>query len=105
MTWILWGIFAAIILALISVFVRANPWQQGLWGMLIVACLPIMAGNASIFKYFMEAPKFTLAFFLFTAIYSLAGFLAGLLIFREQANFVNIMGILMIVGGSILLRR
>jgi drug/metabolite transporter (DMT)-like permease len=105
MIWFLWGIIAAILLALVGVFVRFNPWQQGIWGLLLVTCLPIMIGNVSIFKYFIYAPNFTVAFFLFTAIYSASGFLFGLFIFRDQVTFVNLAGILMIIGGSVLLRR
>jgi multidrug transporter EmrE-like cation transporter len=73
--------------------------------LLLVATLPIMAGNAAVLKCFMAAPKFVVAFFIFTGLYALAGAVSSVFVFHERISLFGWVGLLMIVGGSILLRR
>ena len=104
MTWILWGIYGAFSLVLVNSFIRANPWGLSFW-VLVLAVTPLTAigTQAGFAKLYQGAPNFLAAWFIGSALSSLAGFLGSMFIFREQANFVNILGISLIIFGSWLL--
>jgi drug/metabolite transporter (DMT)-like permease len=105
MTWILWGAIGALLLASVGIFARMNPWNQGLLGLLMAGAIPIMAGNAASLGCFIKAPKFVVAFFIFTGLYAMVGAVGSVFVFHEKISWFGWIGILMIVGGSILLRR
>jgi len=101
MIWFLWGIYAAICLALVNSFIRANPWGLSLWAMLlIITPATAMGTQFGFIKFYWGSPSFAFAWFIGAGLSAIAGFMASLFIFREQLNFLNILGIIMIMGGS-----
>lgn len=104
MIWILWGVLGAILLSSIGIVARLNIFHQGLWGLLAILMIPIVLGNACAIHLFMTASRFTVAFFVFTGVYALAGMSAGIFVFGDKLSFAGWMGVGMIVLGVILLR-
>jgi len=106
MTWILWGIYGAAVLALVNSFIRANPWGLSLWAMLfIITPATALGTQIGFIQFYWGSPSFIFAWFAGAGLSAVAGFLASVFIFHEQPNFLNILGIFLIMGGSWLLTR
>lgn len=101
MKFLLFNAIGALSLALVNAFFRANPYGWSLFVLLLVAVIPTTFGTqygfASAYKV---APSFYSAWFTGTAFTSIAGFLTSLFIFGEQIKLLNILGIILILGGA-----
>ena len=106
MTWFFWGVYAAICLAIVNSFIRANPWELSLWAMvLIVTPVTALGTQLGFTQFYWGAPSFTFAWFTGAGMTAIAGFISAVFIFHEQPNFVNITGICLIILGSWLLNQ
>jgi len=106
MIWILWGIYGAVSLSLVNVFFRLNPWHFSFWPLLLILVIPTTLGTqVGFFQFFRQAPGFLTAWFLGSALNSIAGFAAAVFIFHEQPNFLNVIGVALILAGSFLLTK
>jgi len=106
MTWLLWGLLGAFSVALVNSFWRLNPWGLSFWWLLFAVAIPTMFGTQLGFlNFYQKAPSFLSAWFLGSAMTSSAGFLASVFVFHEQPNFMNGLGIGLILFGGFLLTR
>jgi hypothetical protein len=106
MTWILWGVMGAISLVSVNTFVRMNPWGLSFWSILMLMVVPTTLGTQFGFlKFFQTAPSFLSAWFIGIGLDSILGFAASVFIFREQANFMNGLGVGLVLLGGFLLTR
>src|SRR5271157_2451734 len=106
MTWILWGILGACSVALVNSFWRLNPWGLSFWWLLFLVIPPTTFGTQLGFlNFYQKAPSFLVAWYLGAGLTAMSGFAASVFIFKEQPNFLNIIGILFIILGGILLTR
>jgi len=80
-------------------FLRGN-----FFGSLVYA-LPIIAIYQFLFLWsYASASKFTIIWFIATALTNSLAFLVGYFIWKEQASFYNIIGIALIILGVVLLK-
>ena len=106
MTWILWGIYGAVCLALVNSFFRLNPWGLPFWPLLLLSAIPTTFGTqVGFFQLYQQAPSFFTAWFVGSALSSIAGFTASIFIFHEQPNFISLIGVGLILGGAFLLTK
>lgn len=106
MMWILWGVYAAAAVGIINAFFRANPLGLSLWLMLLTCTIPTMLGTQLGFvKFYQAAPTFLVAWFLGSALTSVAGFITSILLFHEHPTILNIIGIGCIIFGGYLLTK
>lgn len=106
MTWLLWGIYGAIIVALVNSFWRLNPWGLSFWPLLLIVIAPTTLGTQFGFlQFYQKAPSFLAAWYLGAGMTAMTGFLASVFIFHEQPNFLNGLGIGLILFGGFLLTR
>ena len=106
MTWILWGVMGAACVALVNSFWRLNPWGLSFWPLLLLMVIPTTLGTQFGFlKFYQASPSFLTAWFLGSALTSIAGYVASVFIFHEQPNFANGLGIGLILFGGFLLTK
>ncbi len=104
MTWLLYGIAGALILAGVGVYSRANPFSSRLLEIILICGLPILVANTAVMKSFQLAPSFVKAYVVFTGFYVAIGVLAGLLLFCDKLTFLNIVGLALLCIGLILVK-
>ena len=106
MIWILWGLLGSLSLVIVNSFWRINPWGLSFWWLLFtVVPLTTFGTQLGFLNFYHRAPSFLIAWFLGTALTSLAGFAAAVFIFKECPNFLNGLGIGFILLGGFLLTR
>jgi len=106
MTWLLWGIIGAFSLVFVNSFWRLNPWGLSFWPLLLFMVVPTTFGTQFAFlKFYQAAPSFLSAWFMGSALTSIVGFVASVFVFHEQPNFMNGLGIGLILLGGFLLTR
>jgi drug/metabolite transporter (DMT)-like permease len=103
---LLFNLFGAVSLALVNSFFRANPYGWPFIILLMAMVIPTTFGTQLGFaKAYQLAPSFFVAWFVGTAFSSLAGFLASTLLFGDSITFLNIIGVILILGGCFCLIR
>lgn len=103
---LLFNLFGAVSLALVNSFFRANPYGWPFMILLMAMVIPTTFGTQFGFaKAYQLAPSFFVAWFVGTAFSAITGFLTSVLLFREAVTFLNMAGIILIIGGAYCLIR
>jgi len=106
MKFLLFNALGAVCLALVNSFFRANPFKWSTTRMLLAMALPTTFGTQYGFaNSYRLADSFFQAWFVGMAFTTVAGFLASLFIFSEPIKFVNVLGMVLIIGGAYCLIR
>jgi drug/metabolite transporter (DMT)-like permease len=106
MTWLLWGVYGALGLAFVNSMFRLNLWNFSFWPLLLLMVIPTtLVTQLGFLKFYNSAPSFLVAWFLGSALTSITGFAASVLIFKEAPNFLNGLGIGLILLGGYLLTK
>jgi drug/metabolite transporter (DMT)-like permease len=106
MDWIFYNLMGAFSLTFTGAFFRANPLGLPPWWTILLT-IPVTAAftQYSFLKAFLLGPSFFAVWFTGSAFCALAGLLCSTLVFHEQLNLLNVLGILFVIGGAWLVTR
>jgi len=106
MDWIFYNLMGALSLTLTAAFFRANPLDLPTWWMILFT-VPITAAftQFGFLKAFLQGPSFFAVWFTGSAFCAAAGLLCSTLVFHEQVKFLNVLGILLVMGGAWLVTK